>query len=123
MTTITLELSDDLAARLQQAGDRLPDLLAFALDMAGLPEGAETSMVTITPASLETIDFLATAPTHQDIIDFKLSAAAQSQLEDLLEKHRDNQLTPQEEAELNTFRQINQLLILLKARARQASHT
>lgn len=118
MTTITFELSDDLAGRLTQVGDRLPDVLSFALDMAGIPESDIPHPASTSPVWLEAIDFLASGPTSQALIDFKLSGEAQARLEELLDWHRSGSLTPQESEELVAYRQINHLFILLKARAR-----
>ncbi|MBX3057825.1 MAG: hypothetical protein KF770_15275 [Anaerolineae bacterium] len=118
MTTITFELSDDLAERLTQVGDRLPDVLSFALDMAGIPENDIPRPASTSPVWLEAIDFLASGPASQAVIDFKLSAESQARLEELLDWHRSGSLTPQESAELAAYRQINHLFILLKARAR-----
>ena len=102
MSTITLNVSDNLAERLSRVGDRLPDLLSFALDMAGIPGAEEMTAARTSPAWMETIDFLASSPTHQEIIEFKLSPAAQAHLEVLLQGHHEGELTPQEQAELHT---------------------
>lgn len=120
MATITLELNDDLVERLHSVGDRLPQLLSHALDSAGIPGGHVPADPT-TPAWLEAIDFLAKSPSPQQIIEFKLSPEAQERLEDLLDGLRSNDLTPTEEAELETYRQINHLFVILKARARGLS--
>ncbi|MCA9867546.1 MAG: hypothetical protein KIS95_08195 [Anaerolineae bacterium] len=37
MATITLEVPDELAQRLEGVGDGLPWLLMYALDLAGIP--------------------------------------------------------------------------------------
>jgi hypothetical protein len=120
MTTITLEIPDDLVERLADINDRLPDLLSFALDIAGIPDNETSPMAQLSPAWLESVDFLASIPNQQEIVNFKLSPEAQDRLEELLHLHREGTLTPQERAELNTYRQINHLFILLKARTREA---
>lgn len=120
MATITLELNDELVERLHQAGDRLPALLSQALDFGGIPGKA----LPASPASsawLEAIDFLAKSPSPQEIIDFKLSSESQERLEELLDNQQTNELTLVEQAELDTYRQINHLFIVLKARTRAAS--
>ncbi len=66
------------------------------------------------------LDFLASGPTSQQIIEHKATPAAQARLEDLLDKNREEGLTETEAAEMNTFRQVNHVMILLKARARRA---
>ncbi|MDQ3256354.1 MAG: hypothetical protein M3R15_21105 [Acidobacteriota bacterium] len=82
MTTITLEVPDELAARINALGDRLPDLLSTALES---PPAEKTSqalkMAATHPVYRQMMDFLASSPTPQQIIDFKISAAAQARLE------------------------------------------
>lgn len=65
----------------------------------------------------EIMDFLATSPTPEALIAFKISEAAQERLEDLLDKHREAALMPDEHVELETYRQLNHLVIRLQARA------
>jgi hypothetical protein len=122
MATITLELNDDLVERLHRAGDRLPHLLSHALDTAGIP-GSHVPASPTSIAWLEAIDFLAQSPTSQQIIEFKLSPMAQERLENLVDGERANDLTAVELTELETYRQLNSLFIVLKARARASSAT
>ena len=119
MTTITLEVPDELAARLAPVRDRLPTLLSLALDL--LPVNAPLAVSpqeAAYPAFNEMIDFLASGPALEQIVAFKVSPAAQARLEELLDKNAEDGLTEQETAELAVFEQINHILILLKARAR-----
>ena len=48
---------------------------------------------TVVPIHQEMTDFLATSPTLEQMIDFKISDAAQERLEDLLDKNREGELT------------------------------
>jgi hypothetical protein len=119
MTTITLEISDELAARLAPLKERLPSLLSLAVDLLPTPESLASSSVEIAhPAFNEMIDFLAGGPTPEQIVAFKSSTPTQARLEELLEKNAQDGLTNVESSELNTFEQINHILNLLKARAR-----
>ena len=119
MTTITLEIPETLANRLAPLRDKLPQILSTALDLcsterplaSGTPEAAHS-------AFNEMLDFLAGGPTPEQIIAFKLSPATQARLEELLDKNREAELTNEETAELDVYKQINHILILLKARAR-----
>lgn len=118
MTTITLEIPDELAAQVAALGGRLPDLLAKMLKSEppaknGQSNGAKNS------ASLyrEITDFLSTNPSPDQIIAFKISSAAQERLEDLLDKNREESLTADETAELDAYLQARDLMILLKASA------
>lgn len=119
MTTITLEVPDELAVRLAPVRERLPQLLSLALEL--LPGEFPISAAAVSashPAFDEMIDFLAGGPTPEQIIEFKASPAAQARLEELLDKNREEGLTEAESAELDVYEQINFVLLLLKARAR-----
>ncbi len=54
----------------------------------------------------EMLDFLAGGPTPEQIIAFKLSPATQARLEELLDKNREAELTNEETAELDVYKQI-----------------
>jgi hypothetical protein len=99
--------------------DQLPRLLAMALDLfpAGLPLAA-SALEAAHPAFREMIDFLAGGPAPEQIVGFKISLAAQTRLEELLDKNREDSLTSDEAAELDVYEQVNHVLVLLKARAR-----
>jgi hypothetical protein len=66
----------------------------------------------------EMIDFLVSGPTPAQIIAFKVSATAQARLDELLDKNREEGLSDAETAELDAFAQVNHVLLLIKARAR-----
>ncbi len=121
MTTVTLELPDDLAARLLSLRDRLPQLLSIALELsaADLPLTLP-ALKTPHRAFDEMLDFLASGPKPERILAFKISPQAQARLEELLDKNREEGLTDIETAEIDTYSQINHILLLLKARARLA---
>ena len=108
MAQITIEVPDVLAKRLASVQDRLPDMLARELDHPP-------------PLSNEVyryiLAFLATSPSPQAILDFRLTPAMQERASELLEKNRSDQLTPTESAELDEYVHINDLVSLLKARA------
>ena len=70
------------------------------------------------PLYREITDFLAGNPTTQQIMAFKVSAAAQERLENLLDKNREEALSPGERAELDTYLQLSEWMTILKARAR-----
>jgi len=119
MSTITLEVPEELAARLAPLRDQLPRLLSMALDLfpAELPLAASTPEA-VHPAFREMIDFLASGPAPEQIVAFKISPSVQARLEELLDKNREDGLTDDEAAELDVYEQVNHVLLLLKARAR-----
>ncbi len=115
MTTITLEIPDELAARLDPLRDLLPDLLSQVIEL----QSGSLRQSTAYPVFDELIDFLAGGPTPQQIIAHKVAPDTQARLEELLDKNREAGLTEVETAEMNAFRQVNHVLIRLKASARR----
>ncbi len=71
------------------------------------------------PAWLETIDFLASGTTSEALIAFRPSVAAQRRFEELTAREHDGTLTPEEQQELADTLQLEHLMILAKAQARQ----
>lgn len=65
------------------------------------------------------LDFIAAGVTPEQIIAFKPTPKAQERLEELLWKSKNAALTSQEEQELNHFREMEHLVRMAKARARQ----
>ncbi len=68
------------------------------------------------------LEFLATTPAVEAILDFRLTSAMQERAAELLEKNRADQLTPAEATELDEYVYINDLVSLLKARALTSIH-
>lgn len=120
MATITVDIPDELMPQFSQVQDNLPQLL---LALTGLTEevGSHQSMGESAVLD-EMLDFLTSAPTPQEIINYKVSTAVQQRLETLLDKNREALLNPREQAELISYQQLNHLFILLKARSRTLPH-
>lgn len=66
----------------------------------------------------EVIDFIAAGTTPQNVIDFRPSDAAQERLEDLLSREKEGSLSSEEKFELDHYLQLEHLMRLAKARAR-----
>jgi hypothetical protein len=120
MTTITLELPDDLAAQLKAYPVDLSELIQEALKskLGNWPQTPSGSGAT-PPIYQEITNFLASNPTLQEIHDFKISAVAQEHLEGLLDKNREDGLTPEENGEVEKYLQYSHVMTLLKASARR----
>ena len=110
MVEITLQVSEDLAERLQLVREQLPEILEIGLRY-------------IRPLSIrayaQVLDFLATAPTPAEILAFHPSPAIQTEVNRLLSGHKAGTLTPDEESELDRIGDLEHVLMALKARARQ----
>ena len=62
------------------------------------------------------VDLLAETADADRLLAFRLSAAKQARLDDLLERHRQGSLTADESAELDAYERFEHVVRLLKAR-------
>lgn len=67
----------------------------------------------------EFVDFIAAGTTPQGVIDFRPSEATKAKVAELIHRQKTSSLSPDEAAELNQYLQIEHLMRLAKARARQ----
>ncbi len=72
----------------------------------------------IVKAYEEVIDFIAAGTTPQNVIDFRPSESAQERVENLLALEKEGEISSVEKSELNHYLQIEHLMRLAKARAR-----
>jgi len=108
MVQMTIAVPDNLAERLMSARDRLPEILELGL----------RQLTTIRGYS-EVIEFLASGPTPQALVEYHPSPKVQERVSELLEKNRANSLTTSEQAELDQYESLDLFMTLVKARARQ----
>jgi hypothetical protein len=124
MATITLQIPDELAQRLEPLQNRLPELLWQLLELTKNPTTIEPEIATntadIPTVYQEVLDFLIKSPTPQEIVGFKVSQQAQTRLQILLDRNREATLNSMETAELDVYEQLEHLMILLKAKAYSA---
>ncbi len=102
---ITIEVPEELSEQLAQIGDRLPELLRLSLQQPALPAHIYRYI----------LNFLATKPTPQQIIDFRPTPEMQDRLRTLLTRSKAGELTPVEQKELDEYERIEDLVIMLKA--------
>jgi len=76
-------------------------------------------MSVASPAYLEIIDFIAAGTTPKAVADFRPSLEAQQRLASLMEREKVDGLSPEEKAELDHFIELEHILRMAKARARQ----
>lgn len=67
----------------------------------------------------ELVDFIAAGSTPQSVVDFRPSEETKTHVGDLIRRQKTGSLSPDETAELNHYLQIEHLMRLAKARARQ----
>ncbi|MBD2568099.1 hypothetical protein [Anabaena lutea] len=117
MAQLTIQVPDELANRLQPILHRLPELLSQLLE-THTPKTLTLSNSSDTPnIYTEFLDFLIKQPTPEQIAKFKVSTQSQTRLEYLLERNRMGTISEAENSELDIYEQLDQLMILLKARA------
>ena|SRR5919106_2579514 len=108
MVEITIEVPEALAERLSAVRDRLPEVLAHGLDeLSPLPNEVYRYV----------LEFLASNPSPEAVVNFKPSPAMQERISELLEKNRNSQLTSAESAELEEYERIEHCIRMLKIRA------
>jgi hypothetical protein len=122
MAELTIQVSDELAQRLASLHDRLPELLAQVVEQDSSNNlsttGVSSDRSTIDSCVYtEVLDFLVARPTAEQIVRFKASTKSQVRLRQLLDKNRETSLTDAESAELDTYEQLDHLMMLLKAHA------
>ncbi len=66
----------------------------------------------------EIVDFIAAGTTPKDVISFRPSETAQERVADLLAREKEGELSPTEKSELDHYMQLEHLMRLAKARAR-----
>ena len=66
----------------------------------------------------EVVEFIA-AQGPREVIGFKPSEAARERVWDLIEREKTNDISPDEKAELDHYMEVEHLMRLAKARARQ----
>jgi hypothetical protein len=69
----------------------------------------------------EIVDFIAAGPTSDSVARFEASPATKERVADLLAREKAGGLTPEETADLAAFLQLEHIMRLAKARARQRS--
>jgi hypothetical protein len=67
----------------------------------------------------EVIDFIAAGSSSAAVVGFHPSDAAKQRVADLLSREKEDGLTPDERSELDHYLQLEHLMRLAKARARQ----
>jgi hypothetical protein len=71
------------------------------------------------PAYFEIVEFIAAGTTPESVVGFQPSPTANMRLAELIEREKDGALSPEENAELNHFMELEHILRMAKARARQ----
>jgi len=73
--------------------------------------------VTRISVSDEVYRFMVSAPTPEQIIAFRVSEPFQKRAQELLRKNKTNQLTADEQAELDEFERVSHMMTMFKVYA------
>ena len=68
---------------------------------------------------LEIIEFIAAGTTPEAVVNFHPSPEAQGRVAELIERDKESVLSPDERAELDHFMELEHILRMAKAKARQ----
>jgi hypothetical protein len=79
----------------------------------------EDIMSAASPAYLEIIDFIAAGTTPEAVAHFQPAPEARQRVAILIEREKEGALSPEERAELDHFMELEHILRMAKARARQ----
>ena len=72
----------------------------------------------MTRAYEEIIDFIAAGTSPRDVVAYQPSEASKARVADLIQREKTTGLTPEETAELDHYLQLEHVMRLAKARAR-----
>ena len=106
MVEMTMQLPDELAEQLRPLNGYLPTVLQLTL----------TGFRTLaTETATEVVEFLATGPSAQQVLDYHVPEHSQSRLQRLLTLNGAGLLGEAEQLELDELEKIEHILVMLKA--------
>lgn len=108
MVQMTMELPDELAARIRPLSTWIPTVLELSL--VGFQTGAAAT-------ATEVIEFLSRGPTFEEVLAYHASERSQERLRRLLALSEAGLLKEAEHRELDELERIEHILVMLKARA------
>ena len=112
MTTVQLEISDDLAERLRPVNSQQIERALYI----GLREINAVSQFRFVGAA-EILELLASLPTPQEVLAIQPSRQLQERVSQLLEKNRTEGLSNEEQQEWQEFEYLEHLVRIAKAKA------
>ena len=115
MSAITLEVPDDVASLLVEHEAQLPEILERVI--RSLAEGEPAFHPGKYEGSGEIFEFLASLPTPEEILQLKASDKLAERSSELLEKSRNEGLSPAEEEEMDHYETLQHLVGMAKIRA------
>jgi hypothetical protein len=111
MSSVQIDVPDELADQLRPMGDRLPQILEL-----GLRELNAASQAGFAGAA-EVLEFLARLPTPEETLALQPSETLQQRIAALLEKNKTGGLSPAEAQEWQQYAFLEHLVRVAKAQA------
>ncbi|MGH9841398.1 MAG: hypothetical protein ACREEM_21810 [Blastocatellia bacterium] len=105
MTTITLEIPEELSEQAQKVGNRWQEWLKLSLQQPALPARLYRDI----------LNFLASNPTPDQIVAYRPEPEMIERLKTLIAREADGEITSAEKEELDEFERIEHLMVMLKA--------
>jgi len=104
VTTITIEVPDEISEQLALLGEQLPEILRLCVEQPVLPSRTYRYI----------LNFLASAPTAEEIAAFRRTPEMQERLRILVTRSKAGEITSTELIELDEYERIEYLVIMLK---------
>lgn len=111
MSSVQIDVPDELADELLSMVDRLPEILQL-----GLRELNAASLAGFAGAA-EVLEFLARLPSPEETLALRPSEAFRQRIIDLTEKNNTEGLSPSEEQEWQQYEYLEHLVRMAKAQA------
>jgi hypothetical protein len=111
MSSITLDLPDELAERVRLLADRLPRILDLGMRALSAESPAEYA------GAAEVLELLARLPSPEEVLALRASDALAERAQSLLEKNRAGGLSADEELEWQRIEYLEHLVRVAKAKA------
>jgi hypothetical protein len=111
MQQITINVPDDIAARLASHPNEIPQILALGLREVNANPATGLSGLS------QVLEFLAGLPSPQEIIALRLSPSVQAEIDRLLEKNKTDGLNALEQNLWQQYEYVEHLVRLAKAKA------
>lgn len=113
MVQMTMQVSDELAERIQPISSWLPTIIEIGL--IGFNTLAAST-------ATEVIRFLSQNPSSQALLKYHVSKRAQERLRRLIALNEAGMLSEGEQLELDELQQIEHIVIMLKAQVAEKLH-
>jgi hypothetical protein len=111
MSSVTLDVPDELAERLRLLADRLPRILDLGLRALTAEAPAEYA------GAAEVLELLARLPTPEEVLALRPSPELSQRMSELVEKKRSGGISHDEEVEWQRLAYLEHLVRVAKAKA------